>query len=440
MKRVTAYFFLFIFIICFPLPVSGDDEQTIKIIVEKDESLIKICELLLEDPKQWRKIAEINSLKNPNLIHPGQTLLIPVVLLKGIPIDGKVTFVKGDVTMRAPEDERWKLLHLNDVVRQGSSLKTGDLSALEIMLEDGTTFFLRQNTTLSFRSSVKKGLIHTFKKLFLQTGRAITRLKEATGKGSRFEIYTPSAVAAARGTEFRTSVDMRNTTRSEVLEGGITVEAMKKSVEVNEGEGTLVRQNEPPVQPRKLLAPPDLIELKPTYKLTPLTFNFERIEKAYNYRVMLAVDKDFKDVIKEGLIRPDETFRIQEVPDGEYFLSSRSIDSDGLEGIPSDVVSVNVRVNPLPPFIQSPEDSAEIKDNSVSFKWLKVRDAVRYHFQIADDKSFSGIVVDRNDIAQSNYQTDALGFKTYYYRVRSIADDGYEGAWSEIQNFTLVPP
>ena len=47
--------------------------------VVKGDSLSKIAKHLYGDAQQWRKIYEANrdQIKNPDLIHPGQTFTIP---------------------------------------------------------------------------------------------------------------------------------------------------------------------------------------------------------------------------------------------------------------------------------------------------------------------------------------------------------------------------
>ena len=51
---------------------------------------------------------------------------------------------------------------------------------------------------------------------------------------------------------------------------------------------------------------------------------------------------------------PGEPFMIYDINDGTYFLQVRGIDSLGLEGLPSDTSVIKIRINPLPPIIESP--------------------------------------------------------------------------------------
>lgn len=415
-------------------------DETIEITVIKKDYLINICKNYLEEPRQWKKIARLNRLENPDLIFPGQRLQIPIHFLKKTPIHGTVTFIKGEVTVQGKGTEGWRALSLNDIVKQGNGIKTGEGGIVEITFEDGASLLLRPATTLDVATAEKKSSGHFLRELYLRTGRTISKLREATGRGSRFEIQTPSAIAAARGTAFRVSVDAFEATRSEVLHGTIGVGAMNRTVNVNEGEGTLVRKNEPPLEPKRLLPPPELVHSEPIYKSMPLTFRFRGVKGAFFFRVMLARDSDFKDVVQDTIIKPEEPSELHTVDDGVYFLQSRSIDADGLEGLPSAAYTVRIRTNPLPPYIQSPVDRSEHQQKSVSFEWLKVRDAVRYHLQIAEDSEFSSIILDKNDIGDTTHVAALLQYRSYYFRVSSVADDGYEGAWSDILSFSIVPP
>ena len=83
----------------FPMAVSADDDLSIEFIVKDGDNLYKICEKILENPEDWRWVAMVNRISAPHRIFPGQKLIIPTRLIKGIPIDGLVTFIKGVVSI-----------------------------------------------------------------------------------------------------------------------------------------------------------------------------------------------------------------------------------------------------------------------------------------------------------------------------------------------------
>ena len=424
----------------FPLAVSADDDHSIEFIVKNGDNLYKICDKILENPEDWRWVAMVNQINNPHQIFPGQKLIIPTRLLKGIPIDGLVTFITGVVSIKLTGAEEWKKLHLNDKITQGNWIRTSEQGAIEISFENHFSVLLRPNTIIEITAARKKSAVYLMYKLFLNIGKTISKIKQSTGKETRFEIQTPSAVAAARGTEFRAGVDSDITTRLEVLAGKVDVQAARQKVEVNAGEGTVVKKDKGPALPVKLIGPPALMNFQPVYREMPLDFQFESIPRAISYRIMLARDKTFKDVLKDNVIKPQDRLKIVGLEDGTYFLQSRSIDDTGLEGPSLEPAKIIVRVNPLPPFIQSPADGADLRDKTARFQWLKVDKAVRYHLQVAEDRKFQAIVADVKDISSVSHKTGSLDFKTYYFRISSIAADGYEGIWSDTLSFNIIPP
>ena len=203
-----------------------------------------------------------------------------------------VTFVKGDVSIKLKDTEEWKSLHLNDRINQGDRIRTGAIGGIEISFGDEFSIFLRPDTTLGITAARKKSAIYLMYKLFLDIGKTISKIKQSTGKETRFEIQTPSAVAAARGTEFRAVVDSDVTTRLEVLAGKVDVQAAKQKVEVKAGEGTVVKKGKAPAIPKRLVLPPPLTNFQPLYRTMPLDFRFKSIPGATSYRVMLARDKN----------------------------------------------------------------------------------------------------------------------------------------------------
>ena len=72
--------------------------------------------------------------------------------------------------------------------------------------------------------------------LRLERGNIRNRVTPLTSDEASFEVYTPGAVAAVRGTEYYLGVDGAETTRNEVISGQVDVGARGTTREV-EGEG-----------------------------------------------------------------------------------------------------------------------------------------------------------------------------------------------------------
>lgn len=442
MKKKTCLITFLLMVVVSLLPASAQtiDEKTIELTVVKNDNLINLCKKYLDEPSRWPEIARINHLKNPGLIHQHRRLVIPVSYLKGLPVDGRVIFIKGDVTVRPAPGEAWKTLRKDDFIRQGNIIRTGAQSAVEIIFEDGTSFFQRPETLLDVKATKRKGGSMLWQRFVLQGGQLLLKVRRSLGQESRIEIQTPAAVAVARGTDFRVSIDTRQGMTSEVLQGSIDVKAMKQVVALNEGEGTRVNRGEPPLAPRKLLLPPRPLDLPAPCRVMPLSLRFQNVDGAAVYRIGVSTDAEGKNIISEKMVRRGDALEFSGLEDGEYYLHSRSIDEAGIEGFSSAAQKFQVRVNPLPPFIREPADGIQHKGNSVSFRWLKVPQAARYTLEVARNREFGERIGERVTVGETSYDGRFSDFGTYYFRICSQAADGFEGIWSDAMMFTLVPP
>jgi len=440
--KKTIYFSVtsILCVLLFVPTIAAYEEDSVELRVEKGDKLIHICRRYLENPGKWPEVAKFNRMKNPDLILPGQRVKIPVRLLPGVPVDGKVTFVYGEAKVQKDEKAKWVTLNLGDVVSQGSRIQTGNVSSVEVTFEDKDSIFLKSNTALGITTSQKRGSTYRLNNFYLNPGRAITKMKEATGSESRIEINTPSAVASVRGTEFRVTVDQEASTRTEVLTGTISVSAMDKTFEVNQGEGTYIQKGAAPTVPRKLLPPPKPFDFKPIYKELPLKFTFEKMPGLSSVRGLLTNDREGRNVLEEKVIKQNETLEFVSLTDGTYYLFTQGIDELGIEGFQSQPYEVKLRVNPLPPLIQLKGDESEFIGKTAQYTWLKVKDAVKYHLQVAQDNGFTVIKEEKPDYQGDSYKTGTFDYGTYYFRISSIAEDGYEAGWSVVVPFRLIPP
>lgn len=417
--------------------VTVEEEHLVEIRVSAQNTLIGLCQKYLIQPEKWKRVAALNRLADPNRLNPGQKLVIPAALLKGVPMEGTVTFLKGDVLTQLPGSPLWRPLQLQERVQEGALLKTGRDGTLEVLFEDGSSILLREHSLLKVAAS-KKGALHFLRILRLEGGRVISRIKAATGKDSRFEIETPSALAAARGTHYRVAVDEQQTTRAELLESSIAVSAMGATVALKEGEGTVTRLNEPPAPPVRLLGPPLARDLPSVYGDRSNSIHFSSVENAAQYRISLALDREGTNIVRTSLIKPDEPFVFEGLADGSYYLFAGSIGPEGLEGAPSQPLEIKVRRKPLPPEIVIPQDKTALPEMPMKIQWQQILGVSAYQLQIATTPDFGGTLLESGDVEKTVFTTKELVEGTYYLRIRSLAEGGYRGDWSPVRTFTVA--
>jgi len=416
------------------------EEDSVELTVVKGDKLIHICRKYLENPEKWPEVSRFNRMKNPDLIHPGQRVNIPVRLLPGVPINAVVSYVYGEAKVQKEKKTVWSVLTLGEAVPQGSRIRTGKASSVELTFEDKNSLFIKSNTELGISSSQKRGETYRVNQFYLETGRVINKLKQATGSDSRLEITTPSAIASVRGTEFRVSVDQEAATRAEVLEGTVNVSGQDKTLAITQGEGTYVAKGAPPIAPQKLLPPPRLKDYQPIYKELPLRLQFEAMPGLSAIRAMLTKDQAGREILEEKVVPFKDPLEFGNLPDGTYYLHAQGLDASGIEGFQSPPYEIKLRVHPLPPFISIKGDDAEFIGNTAQFNWLKVSDAVSYHLQVAQGKDFSVIKHELPAFQSESYKSVHLDYGSYLFRISSTAADGYQGGWSVTIPFRLIPP
>ena len=419
-------------------PAAAAGEQVVEITVAKQATLIGLCTQYLENPAIWRQIARRNKLADPDLIFPGQRIKVPISMLKGMTLEGTVTLLKGTALRKSAGEEEWKPLMLHEALKVGTAIKTAKDSSVEITFEDGTSFLIRENSELAVVTA-KKGALHLLRSLYLKSGKVISRIKSATGRDSRFEIETPSALAAARGTEYRVAVDNENNPRVEALENSIDLSAADTTLMLHEGHGSIIRMNEAPTEPTRLLAPPEPQNIAALYGDRISVISFSGVQDAVRYNVFLTQDPAGRQVVRTADITPDEQFRFEGLDDGSYYLFASSTGRDGLEGALSGPQEIKVRRKPFPPTLVAPAEHAALPEMPLKIQWHHVLGAAAYQIQIAKNPDFSGPLVESGDLRKTVYTAQDLSAGSYYLRARSLAEDGYAGDWSEVREFSVVP-
>ncbi|OGS13104.1 MAG: hypothetical protein A2234_02625 [Elusimicrobia bacterium RIFOXYA2_FULL_58_8] len=122
---------------------------------------------------------------------------------------------RGEVELKQSGATDWRLLAGNDNVplAAGDELRTARASTAEIFMDDGSRVKLAPVSAFKLSAENKDAV-----SLGLYFGRVRSWVKKFSKK---FEVRTPSAVCAVRGTDFMVSADADGNSRVEVYEGSV---------------------------------------------------------------------------------------------------------------------------------------------------------------------------------------------------------------------------
>lgn len=255
---------------------------------------------------------------------------------------------------------------------------------------------------------------------------------------SRFEVWTPAAVSAVRGTELRTAVTENGAlSRTEVLEGSAEVKAEGGSIRVDEGFGTVTRKGEQPGAPRILLPAPRLGTPPSKYDRVPIRVPIAPVAGAKAYRIELSSTPSFDTLLYDGVT---ETIPVRgpDLPDGRYAMRLRAIDDHGLEGFDT-VTDIVVDARPEPPLLMQPIKESKVREKVLAFGWSAPEDAVAYRFQLTKDNDFALPLIDRDSRVEALHVEEPVLPGVYSWRVATTNAEGETGPFSDPQDFELKP-
>ncbi|NNC55469.1 MAG: LysM peptidoglycan-binding domain-containing protein [Pseudomonadales bacterium] len=381
--------------------------------VRPGDTVWSVCEKYTSYADCWRELPALNAIANPRSISVGQRLSVPASWLKTAPIAASVVFVHGDVELvegdstRALKTNQQLAIGARVTSRQGSAtLQFVDGSLLtmtafsEITLDSVSAF--KQSRSTSIRVSVPRGEVGV--RVPLRAPR------------TNFEIRTPSAVAAVRGTRFRVTSDASTElTRSEVLEGQVGLSAEGASQLLDTGFGSLARRGQAPIDPVQLLDPPpwNLSCNDPGYA------EWFAPPGAQAYKLVLLEDNLQSDRVLQSVAVKDTNYTFRNLETGCYQLRVNAVDMQGFNGLESQR-QFCYDLQLAAPAIE------ELRWRSERFatQWGAVQYAESYEVEVARDPAFSDLVASFPVTAtQLNAELEAMPGNVYV-RVRALARDG----------------
>ncbi|MDO6564265.1 FecR domain-containing protein [Amphritea sp. 1_MG-2023] len=404
------------------------------------DNLWNLSEQHLDSVSRFKQLQQLNNIKNPRQMQPGTRLRVPLKWIRSNPVAAKIIQVQGQAELLRAADNSIHSVAEGHLIQLGDRIRSGADTTLAIRFADNTILTLYSNSLIRFdhlSAHGTTGMVDS--RLHLLKGRLDTRVTPASGPGSRFEIETPSAISAVRGTEYRAStLETGQQSTIEVLHGKVLVSGAKQKRQIKAGYGTQVEAGKAPIAPQKLLPPPRVET--PTEPIRDIngTIHWHREPLASHYRIELSDNAYFNTLLWQQLTRYTRA-PLPDLPDGEYFVRVRAIDQLGIEG-QNRVFALTLDAKPQPPMQLSPAHQQVVRGPSAELQWTTSEAAVRYRLEIATDSNFSQLIVDDDSLQSNRYDASALPVPGHYFwRLTSITADHEYGPPSIIREWESKP-
>ncbi|BDI59889.1 peptidoglycan-binding protein LysM [Qipengyuania nanhaisediminis] len=386
--------------------------------VERDDTLYGIADKYLVNDAAALELARHNRIRNPRRLPIARTLRIPNALLRFAEVELEVDSFSGPVTLDGAVPT------VGTRLREGTLVRTGRNGFVTFGARQrfGGRISLPSNTSARLLRARRYVLGNRLDVDFQVTrGRATATSPRLEGE-DRLRMRTPLAVTAVRGTEFRIAYDPEagDVSLTEVTEGNVAVAAGGEERAAPAGFG-IASSAAGVSAPEALLPSPGFEDPGAIQTGEALEFTLEPVSGATGYRVQLARDASFLDVINEQLTG-DVTARFDGLDNGRYFVRARAISASGLEGL-SDAYSFRRKRLGV-----AAEAGPAGDDDSYRFAWRGAGDgASSYAFQLWRDGEQAMMLVDEIGLSTTAIALSNLSAGRYKWRVAIAQGDEEEG-------------
>jgi len=170
-----------------------------------------------------------------------------------------LTIAEGQVFVIKAGTDSWTEASAGITVELGDTLRAGDDARAEITFFEGSTIELEAGTEVEV---VELGIVEetgsTIIRLKQNIGNTVSRVSKLADVHSTYEVETPTAIAAVRGSIMFVRVREDGVTAVGNGEGSVSVSAQGEEVPLPEGTYSTVEQGQPPSAPKPGVGPPAL--------------------------------------------------------------------------------------------------------------------------------------------------------------------------------------
>ena len=430
-------------------------------MVQAGDTLEGLSQSYFGTPRLWHQLQARNKVKDPRQLQPGSVVWIPVGLLPAE--SAQVEFVHGDVKVHTAEQGATTNtsaatnppVAAGTMLAEGTRLQVGPDGFVTVRLADGSVVKVSAQSDVQLRQLRRRGRAGSVQSVVeIQRGSVESSVAPSTDASRRFEVRTPRAVTSVRGTRFGVALSESGDTTAAVLQGAVAVQSRTAdnpaqhnaaATVLQPGQGLAVQADGTVGSPRSLLPAPDLTSLPAAvHDLGLLALNVPGQAGANAYQAIVARDAELTQVLRSGTFANGQ-LRWKGLDDGQYFISVRAIDAEGIAGLPT-TQPLTVKTQPVPPLYQKPAPDAVVSNAGGQLLCTQMAGVRWYRIQVATQADFNAPVLDESRLDSCTLSVAQLPVGSYFWRaasVRELPGGGVDqGPFAAPQPFKLVqqPP
>lgn len=406
--------------------------------VRPGETLQQISDELVNSNIGLQRLAGYNNLGVRSVLTAGDTLRIPVAWLQQQPQPATLTAVSGQVQLRTASTGRIRRASDGDLIRAGDTIITRDGTAT-VELADGSRIRVNPASEILFNRLTRynrEGMTDT--RMRLERGGVSNRVRPTIEGGARFEVETPSAIAAVRGTVFSLQAD-HDGSRVQVTEGEVTFGQPGHTRTIPAGFSASLAPGSSHLQITRLPPAPEATPLPGTVAGFPLELSWQPTGTGL-YQVQV-LNSDTGAQVLDQQTR-DTRFSLDSLRNGRYTVEIAALTPAGLTGLPH-VAGFQVDLAARAAYLQSPDNSAALDDDDPLFQWQFQGENEQARVEIARNQNFEPLLAYSQWTPEDSARlTSTLAPGQYYWRVMTEAGETSTAA-SEIRSLVIngmLPP
>lgn len=404
------------------------DSQTYT--MQAGDTLIVLAQRYFVSEAAALEVQRLNRIANARRIPVGTRISIPRRLLRSVPVELRLQSFSGPVAIHHRGQNIAPRVGL--VLPEGSAIVTGPNGFASVAAADGSRISFPSNSEAHF-ARLRRYLIDRAADIDVDVRRGRTDVRAAPQTpGGTFRVTTPVSVSAVRGTEFRAGLASDGELGlTEVLEGTVGVGTALREEAVAGGFGAAVRRNGE-ILTETLLPAPGLVAPGRVQTEETVNFALRPLEGAQRYRLQVARDAGFVEVLAEGETA-GATAAISDIPNGTFFVRVSPVAVSGLEGRSEAWSFRRQRVG-----LAADAETAG-PPGVYRFAWRTIGEGASvYRFQLFADPAGEPMV-DEAGLQQSSIGLTGLKPGAYHWRVGVIQTDasGSAEVWLPLQKVNI---